>query len=781
MATFYRCVNTKSGGGGEGHVILSGTTTPAQSLGEDENIYLKIGMKGSLLHFDTDLTDASGHTWTSAGTVTVSDEQSKFGGKSLKLSRGDIHSENSSDFTFDSNDFTIAGWIYPTSSSRMSIFATQGTGIAMDIFYNGSSANLWLSSTGSGWGVIQSDGGGANSGIGTITINTNEWTHIAMVRKGNKVRSFVNGALNKEVTIADGVSVFNTTRFNIGVWDNGNHYKYTGYMDEFIILNGVALWETSFTPPRKAYNYVDFAKRVIDAYYKYNNTWSQLIGMDIDNIIPPELPVTREELVVHMGDILDGPGGAKSKQNDEWAIGIWCDNINGQLGYWGPLLVGLTETSVQYNSGQYINTVVVDGVTYYANSGYWQSGSRVKPDVCTLEYSTSDFLTMGLIPQGYTVVDDVVRALVRYYFTPNLNTDFNKLAYLKSDGSAYINTGLKFTSNMYFKVKGRWTDSLSSEEHFFGVWSSGAESNFGVMSSKLFYMIGASGTANSIAMDTISHIIKVTDEDILLDGTSIGTPNWTGVSNAYRVPIFARSVNGTISNITSHFALEYFKIWYDTQLIKDFIPVERKSDNVLGLYDKVNKTFYQNDGSGNFSTTPKLKTYAKFTNGTGFKLPYKVNSDYKITVIFNQTVFTQDEPILDTAYNSPYYVRLVTYNNLYWSSSGTSQNGWGSWSAGEHTFVNNVNSKNIFDGNEVQNYTPTDANYYLTIGKVSETAARQITSNTYYKLFKIESISTGDVICELKPAMDGTTACFYDTVNDTIYTANGLVVSDDIS
>ena len=38
----------------------------------------------ALLHFDADLTDKTGKTWTARGSASVSDEQSVFGGLSLK-------------------------------------------------------------------------------------------------------------------------------------------------------------------------------------------------------------------------------------------------------------------------------------------------------------------------------------------------------------------------------------------------------------------------------------------------------------------------------------------------------------------------------------------------------------------------------------------------------------------------------------------------------------------------------------------------------------------------
>jgi hypothetical protein len=37
-----------------------------------------------------------------------------------------------------------------------------------------------------------------------------------------------------------------------------------------------------------------------------------------------------------------------------------------------------------------------------------------------------------------------------------------------------------------------------------------------------------------------------------------------------------------------------FKIWENNVLVRDFIPVYRKSDSVVGMYDSVNDVFYTN-------------------------------------------------------------------------------------------------------------------------------------------------------------------------------------------
>ena len=44
-----------------------------------------------------------------------------------------------------------------------------------------------------------------------------------------------------------------------------------------------------------------------------------------------------------------------------------------------------------------------------------------------------------------------------------------------------------------------------------------------------------------------------------------------------------------------------YKIWDNNILVRNFVPVIRKSDNVAGMYDIVTKQFFENAGTGTFN------------------------------------------------------------------------------------------------------------------------------------------------------------------------------------
>lgn len=124
-----------------------------------------------------------------------------------------------------------------------------------------------------------------------------------------------------------------------------------------------------------------------------------------------ELTTVRVEMEVEQGADL---GQNKTKTNNEWAIGVWCDNIDGSIGYYGPMLIGLTTGSVDYGNNNY-GTYIYENITYHYNTIRWIDGSQAKPSGCELAYSSSDLVTAGVLESSYTV-PDLVKAALDFYF-----------------------------------------------------------------------------------------------------------------------------------------------------------------------------------------------------------------------------------------------------------------------------------------------------------------------------------------------------------------------------
>ena len=111
--------------------------------------------------------------------------------------------------------------------------------------------------------------------------------------------------------------------------------------------------------------------------------------------------------------------------------------------------------------------------------------------------------------------------------------------------------------------------------------------------------------ANSIQQNTVHDVQASTTNDqmsITIDGvvyTENIVPSAVGSSN---FSLFRHS-----ANYRAKLKMYYFKL-YDSSgiLVRDYIPVRRDSDGVLGMYDLVNGVFYSNAGTGTFIAGPEV-------------------------------------------------------------------------------------------------------------------------------------------------------------------------------
>lgn len=144
---------------------------------------------------------------------------------------------------FGSGNFTVEFWWYPTSTARQWFYGGYTT---FSIDYNSVGTNklgIWAGSTGASWDLINSDAGG--NGICATTVTQNQWSHIAVVRNGTNWRVFLNGVQDLSITVA-GTIYANPGNRLIG--SNGPSYWVSGYISNFRIVKGTAVYTGAFTP-----------------------------------------------------------------------------------------------------------------------------------------------------------------------------------------------------------------------------------------------------------------------------------------------------------------------------------------------------------------------------------------------------------------------------------------------------------------------------------------------------------------------------------------------------
>lgn len=148
-----------------------------------------------------------------------------------------------------SNNFTFEVWYMPLNitSSNLTIcdFGSQGASNQASIlpFYqNGSSLVYYISSNGTAWTIASNVSYG-----GTLVYG--EWHHLALVRNGSTITPYFNGVAGTSVTTTSAVHNSAVNKY-IGAFTLGSGVP-TGYISNFRLVNGTAVYTSAFTPPTK--------------------------------------------------------------------------------------------------------------------------------------------------------------------------------------------------------------------------------------------------------------------------------------------------------------------------------------------------------------------------------------------------------------------------------------------------------------------------------------------------------------------------------------------------
>jgi len=156
-----------------------------------------------------------------------------------------VPSNSGAPFDFGTDNFTIEGWFYLTTSGSWTSYwgISEGGGSSQKI-------NLYDAS-GDGTLDIDVNGSVVFSSSAVLTDLQNKWAHIALVREGtgtNQTKLYVNGSVVGQGTVSTNFSGFSQP-FTVG--HNGELYSnaFNGYISDFRVVNGTAVYTADFTPP----------------------------------------------------------------------------------------------------------------------------------------------------------------------------------------------------------------------------------------------------------------------------------------------------------------------------------------------------------------------------------------------------------------------------------------------------------------------------------------------------------------------------------------------------
>ena len=257
----------------------------------------------AMLHFDgtngsTTITDSnsggSAHTWTNH-TGSIATAQSEFGGSSYNSGAGAgwVDTPDSTDFTLENGDFTIDSWVYRNGGDGTErMFGGQTNAALTDRTWviELSTGNVFIAS-------VSSNGATGTVVIGTTTITTTGWHHVALVRTGNILKLFVDGTQEGGDVSFTGSVHDSASNLAVGRYGELTTTPWNGYIDEFRISVGFARWTSNFTPPTAPAATITAASAQVIVGFTYTSD-AQLLR-----------PVTPQDTGAR-----DGPGFAKRRR-----------------------------------------------------------------------------------------------------------------------------------------------------------------------------------------------------------------------------------------------------------------------------------------------------------------------------------------------------------------------------------------------------------------------------------------------------------------------------------
>ena len=179
----------------------------------------------------------------------------------------------------------------------------------------------------------------------------------------------------------------------------------------------------------------------------------------------------------------------------------------------------------------------------------------------------------------------------------SLPDEYQEVAYLQSNGTQSINTGIiadnTTGAHLYFGMTNTGGDTV-----YFGSRAASADTRFWIgYSSRMYVGFNTNHFASSGFTNGTEHSASINfynNHKKIVDNEEVGTIDVSLASQTVPITIFAGNVNGTV-NYKSSYRLYRFRITSGSQLIASFVPCYRKSDNVKGLYDVIRKRFYTDE------------------------------------------------------------------------------------------------------------------------------------------------------------------------------------------
>lgn len=246
----------------------------------------------------------------------------------------------------------------------------------------------------------------------------------------------------------------------------------------------------------------------------------------------------------------------------------------------------------------------------------WNTGGAYNV-TATIDYDISALTGIYYLDIGTRTSSDNQdkrEAIMRIYNVELLNytdDEFQEVEYIESTGTQHIDTGYVPNNNTRTVCDIMWTQFNNSYWGGFGAGASSTSRAFEcyVYSSYVnwnFYnhSYGADGSLGYRgSTNTRYHIDANKSVFTIYNSSGTQLKQITAQDGTFTAP-YTMYLFGLHRSSSGHGYVRFYGhvyIYDNGTLIREFVPCYRKSDGVIGMWDKVNKQFYTNGGTGTFT------------------------------------------------------------------------------------------------------------------------------------------------------------------------------------
>lgn len=227
------------------HVVFANIAT-VNATGDSNYPSTVALLTGDGANNSTTITDSSyvAGSWTAYGNAKLSTATKKYGSASISFdgTNSYVASSHASNFALGTGAFTIECWVYwgtETQVMHLFDFRSASNTVAPALYRTSDNQIRW---TVAGTDTLY------RGGFSPIADET--WTHLAVCRSGTTTKLFVNGS--QWASVSDSNNYVAPSGLRIGSAWNGSQFT-SGFVDDFRVLKGVALYTAGFTPPTSAH------------------------------------------------------------------------------------------------------------------------------------------------------------------------------------------------------------------------------------------------------------------------------------------------------------------------------------------------------------------------------------------------------------------------------------------------------------------------------------------------------------------------------------------------